>query len=665
MLSPRYLDGLSDEIIEIYSQLETDILQDMARRIARLGKITDTTRWQAQMLAEAGGLQEHIRKTLKKYDAKTVRAVTAVYKEALEKNAANDNRIFAEALGRTISAPNAQAMLSTIQKCHSDLSRLTLTTAATSQQQFVREANRVYIMTQSGAFDYDTAMKDAADALSKQGLYVVEYETQYRGKDGQMHPVKRSIESAVRMNILTSINQTAANQTLSNAEELGVEKFEVTAHIGARPEHEAWQGKIYTKEELYSVCGLGEVDGLCGINCRHSFYPYFEGMEKHYTQDDLDEMASEKVAYTDKDGNKHEMTRYEAEQRERQIERNIRKYKRQALTEEAAGADNTQARRKLGEWQAAARDFTKQTGIQRDSAREYIGTGGKQPTALKPVVKQNLTTASATTAPAQTTTPAMNGKAEVFLTATKNAASFVNKATSTQTMTPIQTASIAEGKRLEMALQSIKPKVDDIKDIVKLQGFDGKPTVLSKDDFLKAVKDDTFIAQRTYTADTRQKLADYVDMLRNGEFYVDCRVGGKAHGKGMYCAADFTKGKKLQYIVDEMGHYQEIGMYQRGEQWTMTETIALHPSAKIIQECDVRQFYKDYLVETYWESKKNGGTMTTKELKRLITQSESRDVGVLAASMGFDAIRADKVYRGADYVVVLNRTKLILLGGAK
>lgn len=57
MLPPRYLDGLSDEIIEIYSQLETDILQDMARRIARLGKITDMTKWQAQMLAEWAGLK--------------------------------------------------------------------------------------------------------------------------------------------------------------------------------------------------------------------------------------------------------------------------------------------------------------------------------------------------------------------------------------------------------------------------------------------------------------------------------------------------------------------------------------------------------------------------------------------------------------------------------
>ena len=371
MLSPRYLYGLSDDIIDIYSQLESEILQDMARRIARVGKITDTTRWQAQVLVEAGGLKKNIARILAKYDKAIIKQVTDTFTEALKTSIKNDNRIFKIATGRMVSSPNAQAMLSTIQKCHSDLSRLTLTTATTSQEQFVLQANRVYMNVQSGAFDYDTAMKSAADELSKQGVKIVKYENG--------HPVKRTIESAVRMNILTSINQTAANQTLSNAEELGVEKFEVTAHTGARPDHEAWQGKIYTRKELYSICELGTAGGLCGINCCHSFYPYFDGMEKHYTQDDLDEMASEKVVYNDK-----ELSRYEGEQKLREIERNIRYYKRRALPQEAAGADSTQARRKIGEWQAVARGFTKQTGIKRDSAREYVGTPtGKQPRGIK------------------------------------------------------------------------------------------------------------------------------------------------------------------------------------------------------------------------------------------------------------------------------------------
>ena len=194
MLSPRYLDGLSDEIIEIYSQLETDILQDMARRLARVGKVTDATKWQAQMLAEAGGLKKNIGRILAKYDKAIVKQIKDTFTDALETNARNDNRIFKAATGRTVSAPNAQQMLSTIQKCHSDLSRLTLTTAATTETQFVQQANRVYMQTQSGAFDYDTAMKNAADELSKRGITTVHYE------NGR--PVTRTIESAVRISLL-------------------------------------------------------------------------------------------------------------------------------------------------------------------------------------------------------------------------------------------------------------------------------------------------------------------------------------------------------------------------------------------------------------------------------------------------------------------------------
>ena len=66
MLSPRYLEGISDEIVDIYAQLEADILQDMARRIAKLGKITESTKWQAQLLAETGALKKDVNRIIKK-----------------------------------------------------------------------------------------------------------------------------------------------------------------------------------------------------------------------------------------------------------------------------------------------------------------------------------------------------------------------------------------------------------------------------------------------------------------------------------------------------------------------------------------------------------------------------------------------------------------------
>ena len=389
MLPPRYLAGLSDELVDIYSQLETDILRDMARRIARLGKASDMDKWQAQILAESGSLKADIEKKIRRYDKNVAATVKAVVQEALEKNTQNDNKIFLDALGRTVSTPTAQEILATVQKCYSDLSRLTLTTAATSQEAFVREANRAVSKVRSGAFTYDAAIKTAVDDLADAGVTTVQYEN---GK-----PVRRSIESAVRMNILTGINQTAAQVTLNNCDAVECDLVETSAHLGARPEHEEWQGQIFSRSgknpnyRPFSVCGLGSPTGICGINCRHSFYPYFEGMEKEYTEKELDAMAEEKVSYNGK-----EFTRYEGEQALRSIERNIRLYKRVALTQDAAGLDNTKARQKIGEWQAKARDFTKQTGIERDSTRERIGTKGKQPTGLKPPTAKPWATKAAT-----------------------------------------------------------------------------------------------------------------------------------------------------------------------------------------------------------------------------------------------------------------------------
>ena len=378
MLSPRYLDGLSDEIADIYAQLEADILEDMARRLARLGTITESTKWQAQLLAETGALKKDVNRIIKKYDPQIQREIKAVYNDAMIKNARADNRIFEEALGHGVSDINAQVMLAGIQKTHSDLSRLTMTTAYTTEQQFVQQANASYMQVVTGASDYDKAMKQACNNLAKDGISGVQY------RNGR--PVRLSIEAAVRMNILTGVNQTASAMTMSNCEELGCDLVETTAHIGARPEHEAWQGKIFslsgasTKYPPFSVCELGSVTGICGINCRHSYYPYFEGTEKHYTQNELDEMADQTVTYNGKT-----MTRYDGEEELRGIERTIRSYKRRAIVQEAAGVDSTAARAKIGEWQQKARDFTKQTGIARDPAREFVGTiDSRQPRALNP-----------------------------------------------------------------------------------------------------------------------------------------------------------------------------------------------------------------------------------------------------------------------------------------
>jgi hypothetical protein len=65
-----------------------------------------------------------------------------------------------------------------------------------------------------------------------------------------------------------------------------------------------------------------------------------------------------------------EMSLYDATQKQRYIERGIRHWKRQAEALQAAGMDNSAEIAKVREWQARMRDFTKQTGLSRQSSRE-------------------------------------------------------------------------------------------------------------------------------------------------------------------------------------------------------------------------------------------------------------------------------------------------------
>ena len=124
--------------------------------------------------------------------------------------------------------------------------------------------------------------------------------------------------------------------------------------------------------------GYGDVLGLCGVNCRHSFGPYIEGVSPEtYSDDDLDEMASKMVTYKDwRTGEERTVPYYDATQIQRGIERNVRKWKRRQAVKEAGGEDSLFERRKVREWQQRAMDFANRTGLKRGYDRERVAQGG-------------------------------------------------------------------------------------------------------------------------------------------------------------------------------------------------------------------------------------------------------------------------------------------------
>ena len=178
---------------------------------------------------------------------------------------------------------------------------------------------------------------------------------------------------AVRRTVLTGVSQTTGNLQTARADEMGVDLVQTSAHVGARPDHQVWQGKVFSRSgasKTYPAfvlsTGYGTGAGLCGWNCRHSFYPFFEGIsENAYKQAELDSYAGKTVTYNGK-----QIPMYDATQIQRGIERKIRLWKRKEGALDAGGFDNDAETAKVKEWQAKMRDFIKQTGLQRQSVRE-------------------------------------------------------------------------------------------------------------------------------------------------------------------------------------------------------------------------------------------------------------------------------------------------------
>ena len=174
----------------------------------------------------------------------------------------------------------------------------------------------------SGVYDYNTMIRKAVRELTESGLRAVDYYTEQG--DGSMKIHTNRVEVAARRALMTGFNQVVAKATEENAEQLGADHFEVTYHRGARPTHQPWQGRVYTREQLVTVCGYGDVTGLKGANCYHDFHPFFEGISKRlYTDEELDRMNAEEN--TPKEYNGKQYTTYEALQRQRRIESTLRR----------------------------------------------------------------------------------------------------------------------------------------------------------------------------------------------------------------------------------------------------------------------------------------------------------------------------------------------------
>jgi hypothetical protein len=388
MLLPDYLDKLPDPLVTLFQQVEEDILEDMARRILKTGKLTDSAQWQAWRLEQLGEEKEFIRYHLQRLTGKTQGEINALFQEAGAQALYYDDLIY-KALGLTPGKINdTPALLNLLNSGAMQTNRtfqnLTATTANTATQQFERALDRAWLQISSGGFDYKTAIQRAVKDLARSGIQSIVYPSGHTD----------SLDVAVRRAVITGVNQTAAKLSEARAEEMGCDLVETTAHPGARPTHALWQGQIFSRSgrhprypDFVSSTGYGTGAGLCGWNCRHSFFPFFEGLsESAYPRSKLREYEEKTVTYNGK-----RLSYYDATQQQRYIERQIRRWKREYLMMDAAGLDTTQASVKLAQWRAAEKDFCKQTGLDKDGFRsQIIGFGKSEAAKARSIFTKSL-----------------------------------------------------------------------------------------------------------------------------------------------------------------------------------------------------------------------------------------------------------------------------------
>lgn len=377
-LPPEYFDTAADDVLELYTKLDQTILQDIVRRLVKTGEVTSTAEWQAQQLQEAGLLYDDIIRRVAEMSGASDAQVKALFEDAGIEAMKYDFAIY-EAAGLSPiplqQSPAAAAVLQAgLQKTAGHLQNLTMTTAITTQQAYIKSAALAEMQVESGAFDYVTAIRNAVRNASSAGTFV-QYPTGWIDR----------LDVAVRRACLTGVGQTAAQLSLRYADDMGCDLVETTAHPGARPTHQLWQGQVFSRSgsggypDFKGSTGYGTGAGLCGWNCRHSFMPFFEGLsETAYPRDRLDEYNSRTVEYNGK-----AMSYYDATQKQRGMERDIRAIKRDLIgadtgmksapgesLKNAFKQDFDDASVKLKEQEAELQKFLHETGLDRQRERE-------------------------------------------------------------------------------------------------------------------------------------------------------------------------------------------------------------------------------------------------------------------------------------------------------
>lgn len=330
MLDPRYLQHIAEGAEEISSELHSYIIRRIVdRMMIRIGRgeeylFTSTDRWQIEIMQDSGALLEDIIPEIAKYTKREQKEIKAAMEEAGIKAMEQDDKIYEAAGLSPVPLLESPQLIRLMQRNYDatlgEWDNYTRTTADAAQRLFINSCDTAYHKVTSGAVSYTQAVREAVDEVVSGGVYV-----NYTDEEtGRVH--KDTIETATARAVRTGIGQATGDIVLKRMEEMEWDTILVSAHLGARTgdggqnpgNHLWWQGQFYSRTgqdkrfpPFYASTGYGTGEGLCGWNCRHSFG---SGDGENNPYKDIQTADNEKIE--------------KLEQRQRALERRIRKTKR-------------------------------------------------------------------------------------------------------------------------------------------------------------------------------------------------------------------------------------------------------------------------------------------------------------------------------------------------
>lgn len=327
-MQPKEMEHLPLQLEKMFLELQNRIMRDVVRRIKKTGGITSTADYQLNRIQIIGNSTEFIESEIKRLSGLTDPELWEIYDTVIEKDYTRVKEIY-EQVNANFTPYEDNEQMQTWAKAILSQTKHEIQNITRSMgfaldyggkkvftpfsEYYQKYLDRACMDIVTGAFDYNTVLRRVVKEMTASGIRTVNYASGY----GNRVPV------AVRRAVMTGAHQLAAQINEQVAKDLGTDTYEVTWHAGHRPSH-WWGGNVYTKQELISICRLGDVDGLCGANCKHSYFAFVEGVSvRTYTPEQLRDMEANEQITRSYQGKSYNA--YEAQQRQRVLETRMRK----------------------------------------------------------------------------------------------------------------------------------------------------------------------------------------------------------------------------------------------------------------------------------------------------------------------------------------------------